>query len=41
MTRLRFLNRWVIFAVVAGAVALFMDQDYYYTSSTSSASTPC
>ena len=31
MTRLRFLNRWVLFAVVAGAVALFMDQDYYYT----------
>ena len=31
MTRLRFLNRWVLFAVVAGAIALFMDQDYYYT----------
>ena len=31
MTRLRFLNRWVLFAVVAGAIAAFMDQDYYYT----------
>jgi len=31
MTRLRFLNHWVLFAAVAGAIAAFMDQDYYYT----------
>jgi branched-chain amino acid transport system permease protein len=31
MTRLPFVNRWVLFAVAAGAVAAFMDQDYYYT----------
>ena len=31
MTPPRFLNRWFLFAVVAGAIALFMDQDYYYT----------
>ena len=26
MTRLRFLNRWVLFAVVAGGVAAFMEK---------------
>ena len=31
MTRPRFLNRWLLFAVVVGAIAAFMDQDYYYT----------
>jgi branched-chain amino acid transport system permease protein len=30
MTRL-LINRWVLFAVVVGAIAAFMDQDYYYT----------
>ena len=31
MTQTRFLNRWLLFALVVGAIALFMDQDYYYT----------
>ena len=31
MTRSRFLNRWLLFAAVAGGIAVFMDQDYYYT----------
>ena len=31
MTRSRFLNRWVLFAAVAGGIAVFMDKDYYYT----------
>ena len=26
-----FFNRWLLFAVVVGAIALFMDHDYYYT----------
>lgn len=31
MTPPRFFNRWLLFAVVVGSIALFMDQDYYYT----------
>jgi branched-chain amino acid transport system permease protein len=31
MTQPRVLNRWFLFALVVGAIAVFMDQDYYYT----------
>jgi branched-chain amino acid transport system permease protein len=31
MTPPRFLNRWLIFAVVVAGLTLFMDHDYYFT----------
>jgi branched-chain amino acid transport system permease protein len=31
MTRSRFLNRWLLFALVVAALAAFMDHDYYFT----------
>ena len=31
MIQPRFLNRWLLFAVLVGAIALCMDHDYYYT----------
>ena len=31
MTQPRSFNCWLLFAVVVGAIALFMDHDYYYT----------
>jgi len=31
MRQARFLNRWLFFALVVAAIAIFMDHDYYYT----------
>jgi len=31
MRRAPFLNRWLFFALVVAAIAIFMDHDYYYT----------
>jgi len=31
MTRPRFFNRWLLYALVVAAIAAFMDHDYYYT----------
>ena len=41
ITRLRFLNRWVLFPVVAGAIAAFMDQLLLYPSQLHRPQSPC